>query len=226
MTERVLMHSKSRGAARNVLHVLAYHAHKDGTESYPGIGTIVAEANVTRREVFRSLRALRDMGEIKVRVRPKTAMQNEYTLTIAGVCTGDTRSPCKGAKMCAQARTGAADVTLEVSPSHLTGDALSPKGDAATREPYQPSVTPKETSTSEDALRASRRGKNGDGGTTFEKRERVRTPEQEAALTRVREGRVVELRSKYPNASRADINGVASGSYPESALKTGVSPHE
>src|SRR5687768_10766103 len=107
MTERVLMHSKSKGATRNVLHSLAFHAHDDGTESYPGISTIVQEANVTRREVFRSLRTLRDLGEITVKLRPGSGTRNQYTLTIPGVCTGDTKSPCRGAQVCA----GGADVT-------------------------------------------------------------------------------------------------------------------
>jgi hypothetical protein len=132
MTERVLKHSRSKGAARHVLHVLAYHAHDDGTASYPGIGTIVTEANVSRREVFRALQALRDLGEITVSLRPGSATGNLYTITIP-----------------------VADVTSEVTPSHLVGDKGDTTGDSKSRKPSYSSVTFKEPYSTEVAARGA-----------------------------------------------------------------------
>lgn len=56
--------SKSRLGARCVAIVLADHADTYGKNSYPTIGTIAAEANVSRREAQYGLRELEDLGEI------------------------------------------------------------------------------------------------------------------------------------------------------------------
>lgn len=133
MTERVLTYSRAKGAARNVLHVIAYHAHKNGSGAYPSIATIAREANVSRRDVFRSLRQLRDLGEITINLRGDGRAHgtpNQYTMTLAA-SIGDTTSPIDG-----EIRQNRGDttspidveiVTSQVTPRHLTGDKVSRK---------------------------------------------------------------------------------------------------
>jgi len=98
MTERVIKYSRAKGAARNVLHAIAYHAHDDGSGAYPSIATLAREANVSRRDVFRSLRRLRDLGEITINLRGDGRAHgtpNQYTMTLAA-SIGDTTSPIDG----------------------------------------------------------------------------------------------------------------------------------
>lgn len=56
--------SMSRGPARAVLLVLAYHAHRDGSRAHPTIETIAWEAGLHRATVFTALSELQKISEI------------------------------------------------------------------------------------------------------------------------------------------------------------------
>lgn len=58
--------SMSRGPARAVLLVLAYHAHRDGSRAHPTIETIAWEAGLHRATVFSALTELQAISEITV----------------------------------------------------------------------------------------------------------------------------------------------------------------
>lgn len=62
----VLRHNRTaRGVARNVLIVLADHAHSDGSNSFPSLSTIAAEACCSRSYVVEALRELEAQGAIE-----------------------------------------------------------------------------------------------------------------------------------------------------------------
>ena len=165
MTERVLKHSRARGAARNVLHVIAAHADKDGGSAYPSIATIAREANVSRRDVFRSLRRLRDLGEITINLRGDGRAHgtpNQYTMTLAA-SIGDTTSPMDGEISQNRGDTtspiDAEIVTSQVTPRHLTGDKVSRKPSS------NASSSSSEKSSEKKAAQAQREGTTEERGT-------------------------------------------------------------
>jgi len=165
MTERVIKYSRAKGAARNVLHAIAYHAHDDGSGAYPSIATLAREANVSRRDVFRSLRRLRDLGEITINLRGDGRAHgtpNQYTMTLAA-SIGDTTSPIDG-----EIRQNRGDttspidveiVTSQVTPRHLTGDKVSRKPSSNASSSLQRTVS------SEEAAQAQREGTTEERGT-------------------------------------------------------------
>lgn len=62
----VLDQSKSRGADRLVLLVIAEHANDNGANAYPSLTRIAKRANMDKRTAQRSIRALVASGELKV----------------------------------------------------------------------------------------------------------------------------------------------------------------
>jgi hypothetical protein len=61
----ILKYSQSKGSARLVLMILAFHANENG-ECWPYIGTIAEEMNGSRTAVNRAISQLKQMGEISV----------------------------------------------------------------------------------------------------------------------------------------------------------------
>jgi len=61
----VMKHSESKLADRLVLLVLASYASEDFSGAHPSIATICRDANLSERQVTRSLSQLRDSGQIK-----------------------------------------------------------------------------------------------------------------------------------------------------------------
>ena len=80
----VILRSKSTGAARMLLMVLANHEGKDGI--YPAIELLARECNTTERNVTRTLQNLRDMGELVVEkyagVRTSRGWTNRFVITL------------------------------------------------------------------------------------------------------------------------------------------------
>lgn len=62
--EAVIKHSRSSGAARMLLTVIAYHADKDGGNSYPSLNDLMAEAALSERSVWYALKSLVALGEL------------------------------------------------------------------------------------------------------------------------------------------------------------------
>jgi hypothetical protein len=60
----VLAHSEEKLGARLVLLSLANHAHADGTEAYPSVATVAAQARLSERQTQYALRALAKSGAI------------------------------------------------------------------------------------------------------------------------------------------------------------------
>jgi hypothetical protein len=80
MIERVLADAAAKGAAWQVLVVLASHASDDGTGAYPSVQTLVAKTNLTHRAVRRALAGLEREGYVRRVGKSKYDTVN-YTLT-------------------------------------------------------------------------------------------------------------------------------------------------
>jgi hypothetical protein len=65
IVDEVLKHSKSTGAARLVLIVLAHHANEDTREAWPGLDVIAHEAAIGRSATCKALTRLEKMREVK-----------------------------------------------------------------------------------------------------------------------------------------------------------------
>jgi hypothetical protein len=82
--ERVLNHSQTRGADRAVLFIVAYHAHDDGSGAHPSLDRLAQESGRGRVTVWRSLRRIEALGELRVVSGGEgTGDTNRYTVTIA-----------------------------------------------------------------------------------------------------------------------------------------------
>jgi hypothetical protein len=82
----VLHHSKATGSTKLVLMGIAYHMGKDGLNGcWPAQGTLAEYANISVRQVQRSLNALVELGELEVIVhgawaKGSAAQTNVYYL--------------------------------------------------------------------------------------------------------------------------------------------------
>jgi hypothetical protein len=66
----VLHHSTATGTSKLVLMGIAYHMGKDGLNGcWPSQGTLAEYANVSVRQVQRSIQHLVELGELEVEVR-------------------------------------------------------------------------------------------------------------------------------------------------------------
>jgi len=95
-TENVMNHSKTTGAARAVLLVLAIRADSAGV-SWPSLDRLARDAGLTRRAIIRILPRLAEAGELSIahgdqQVRTGGGKQavNRYTVILQG---GDRESP-------------------------------------------------------------------------------------------------------------------------------------
>ncbi len=161
MTERVLKHSRARGSARLVLVSIASHAHADGTGSYPAVETIAREANLSKREVFRSLSRLRDLGEITIEPRgvgPGTP--NLYAVILPA--NRDEMSPLEETPATGQ---GDQMSPLTVTSTPLTVTSTPPNRDVRSREPSSNPPNLQGTVPSEEAAQAQRKGTTEERGT-------------------------------------------------------------
>jgi hypothetical protein len=61
----VFQRSRAELGARLVLLALAEFAHDDGTHAFPSTATLAARTRLSERQVFRALRTLEDLDEIR-----------------------------------------------------------------------------------------------------------------------------------------------------------------
>ena len=119
--ERVLNHSQTRGPARTVLLVIAYHAHDDGSGSHPGLDRIAQESGFGRATVARSVPRIEALGEMRVRRGGGGAGDtNAYTVTIS-------HAPGRVARCDTSCRQGSQGVTKRVALSHEKGRSVRPE---------------------------------------------------------------------------------------------------
>jgi hypothetical protein len=89
----VFEHSESRLAARHVLLSIANHAKTDGSGAWPSISTIAHESRLSSREVQRSLRELKQLGELEIRVGAGPRGTNLYRIVGVTSCHPLTEDP-------------------------------------------------------------------------------------------------------------------------------------
>ena len=73
MITRVLAIRGLRPAEKSVLICLAYHAHDDGTRSFPSIRTLALESGFSARTVKRALKSLRAARPVRLPTNSGTA---------------------------------------------------------------------------------------------------------------------------------------------------------
>ena len=163
VVDRVLKHSRARGSARLVLISIASHAHPDGTGSYPAVETIAREANLSKREVFRSLSRLRDLGEITIEPRGVGPGTPNLYAVILSPANRDEMSPLEETPATGQ---GDQMSPLTVTSTPLTVTSTPPNRDVRSREPSSnASSNLQGTVSSEEAAQAQREGTTEDRGT-------------------------------------------------------------
>lgn len=134
----VLKQSPAEGSDRLVLIVLADHADADGSNAYPAVETIAAEARCSRRTAQAALRRLEDAGAIERAPIKGPRGQHRYTVLMGGANTAPRadhdakgrRSRRGGAQSTPE---GGAEISPEPSTEPLEGTVKEP-ADARTRE--------------------------------------------------------------------------------------------
>jgi Helix-turn-helix domain len=221
--ERVFTSSKARGSARLVLLAIAWHAHDDGTQAYPKVRTLAAEANLKERQVQNILRRLEASGELVVERRPHRTHLMTVVVKGAEDCTLDASRDAETPDT-----RGADDYTLSVQ-------SVAPDGAAARTLSVQPiapepylsvPVTLKGTVPSEDAALRAVDGTNdeGDAGDDDSRppgnlashpvggRSGEHAGDDLARIKAERGNRYrAALRRKYPKRSDSEIDALAAG---------------
>jgi hypothetical protein len=80
--EAVLAHSRSRGAARNVMFVIAYRINSTYGYAWLAIDRLAREANVSRRSVINAFPDLEAGGELRIERRAGPSHTHRYFITL------------------------------------------------------------------------------------------------------------------------------------------------
>jgi hypothetical protein len=99
-----MKHSRSKGIARLVAVAIAGHADENGRKAWPSIPTLSREAGVSERGVYRALRELSSMGELKTTSGGGRTRSNRYCLILVAAQKElpfqETVKPCQGVTPC------------------------------------------------------------------------------------------------------------------------------
>lgn len=131
--------SEAAGIDRLVLLAIADAAsHDDGTNAYPSIATLSRKAKVSPRTVQRSIRALCDLGELKMELNAGRKGVNMYRVVMRQADTSVSESPRTD-------DTRQADVSPVTESPTPVNESRNPRPDD-TRTVLDPSLTEREPS--------------------------------------------------------------------------------
>jgi hypothetical protein len=138
----VFDHSEATGSCRLVLLSIANHASPDGTNAWPSVATIAAEARVSRSTAFRAIGELEEDGSILVehgRGGPEVVRAdrkpNRYTVVMSS-SGSQSDTPSDGVRSARprgpiHAATGSEDRTRTVLEPSMNSGVITEDGDEA-----------------------------------------------------------------------------------------------